>query len=74
MQNIFRKSEALIILRKLHFSLFQVPFLYPLKISENHLFSDVFVDIERKHWRETRYWKSICCEMKTHYILLKKYC
>ena len=54
MQNIFRKSEALIILRKLHFSLFQVPFLYPLKISENHLFSDVFVDIERKHWRETR--------------------
>ena len=55
MQNIFRKSETLIMLRKLHFSLFQVPFLYPLKISENPLLSDIFVDIERKHWPETRY-------------------
>ena len=29
-----------------------VPFLYPMKTSENFWFSDVFVGIEREHWPE----------------------
>ena len=29
-----------------------VPFLYPLKMSENQTFSDIFLDMEIGHWRE----------------------
>ena len=29
-----------------------VPFLYPLKMSENQRFSDIFGDMEIGHWRE----------------------
>ena len=29
-----------------------VPFLYPLKMSENQRFSDIFEDMEIGHWRE----------------------
>ena len=29
-----------------------VPFLHPLKMSENQTFSDIFLDMEIGHWRE----------------------
>ena len=48
-------------------------FLYPLKISENLLFSDVFRAIEIKHWPETgQSYSSNCNEKLLPYSKSKK--
>ena len=51
----------------------KVLFLYPLKISENLLFSDVFSVIEIKHWPEIgRSYSSNCNENLLPYSKSKK--